>query len=567
MKTGKKKSIQQLAITAIILLILNFAGGYLFKRFDLTHDKRYTLSPTTLSLIESVEEPLYIDIFLEGEFPGEFKRLQDETRQLLDEFHAYNPNIIFQFVNPLEDDSASEQVIQEFYQNGLTPVSVTVDDKGKQTQEMVFPWAVASYGDRGAKVQLLKNQMGATTAEKVVSSVQHLEYAFADALNKVTKAKEKKIAIIKGNGELHDLLMADFLQQVRESYYIAPFTLDSVSVNPQKTMADLKAYDLAIIAKPTERFTEEEKEVLDQYIVNGGKTLWMVDAVQIDMDSLYNDTGRTLAFPRDLNLADMFFKYGFRLNPDIIKDEQATPIQLATGAEGSGTQYQQYLWRYAPFVYPDPTVYKGADHPIVKNLGGIKFEFANPIDTLKNGIDKKVLLATSQYSKPIGTPVEVQLGMVAEQTSPEDYQGFGFVPVSVLLEGKFHSMYENRILPFKDSSYKTKGSEAKMIIISDGDIVKNQLDKNYQPLELGYDKWTKNRYDNKEFLMNCVNYLLDDNGLINIRSKDVALPMLDKEKVYENYTTAQFITVGLPILILLLFGLLFTYLRKRKYAK
>lgn len=567
MKTVKKNNIGQLVVIIIIVLLANIGSSYVFKRFDLTEDKRYTLSTTTLTLIENVEEPLYVDVFLEGEFPGEFKRLQDETKQLLEEFHAYNPNIIFQFVNPIEDENSRNQIIQEFYQNGMTPVSVTVDDKGKQTQEMVFPWAVASYGNEGTKIQLLKNQLGATTAEKVVSSVQHLEYAFADAFNKITKQKEKKIAVIKGNGELHDLLLADFLQQVRESYFIAAFTLDSVADNPQKTAADLKEYDLAIIAKPTERFTESEKQVLDQYIVNGGKTLWMVDAVNMDMDSLYNDTGSTLAFPRDLNVADMFFKYGFRLNPDIIKDEQATPIQLATGAEGSGTQYQQFLWRYAPFVYPDPNISKGAEHPVVKNLNGIKFEFASPIDTLKNGIRKKILLSTSQYSKPVGTPLEVSLSMVTEQTSPKDYEGFGYIPVAVLLEGQFHSVYENRVLPFTDASYKPLATASKMIIISDGDVVKNQLDKNYQPMELGYDKWTKNRYDNKEFLMNCVNYLLDDDGLINLRSKDVNLPMLDKEKVYDDYTTTQFITVGLPLLILLLSGLLFTYLRKRKYSR
>lgn len=567
MKAVKKKSIEQLAIAILVLIVLNIAGNYIYKRFDLTHDKRYTLSPTTLLLIESVEEPLYIDVFLEGEFPGEFRRLQNETKQLLEEFKTYNDNIIFNFINPLEEEGNTNQVIQEFYQNGLIPVNVTVDDKGKQTQEMVFPWAVASYKNKGAKIQLLKNQMGATTAEKVVSSVQHLEFAFAEALNKVTKNKEKKIAVLKGNGELHDLLVADFLQQVRENYFIAAFTLDSVANSPQKSLTDLKEYDLTIIAKPTERFTQEEKQVLDQYIIQGGKTLWMVDAVQIDMDSLYNETGATLAFPNELNLNDMFFKYGFRINQDIIKDEQATPIQLATGSEGSGTQYQQYLWRYSPFVYPDTTVYKGAGHPIVKNLNGIKLEFANPIDTIQNHIDKKVLLATSRYSKPIGTPTTVRLDMVAEQTSPKDYNNSGFMPVSVLLEGKFNSVYENRVLPFKDESFKSNGVDNKMIIISDGDIIKNQLDKNYQPLELGYDKWTKNRYDNKEFLMNCVNYLLDDTGLINIRSKDVNLPMLDKQRVYDNYTATQLITVGLPLVVLLVFGVLFTYLRKRKYSR
>lgn len=568
MKAGKKKSIKQLIITVIILLALNFAGGYYFKRFDLTQDKRYTLSPVTLSLVETPVEPLYVDVFLEGDFPGEFKKLQNETRQLLEEFKAYNDNIVFNFVNPLEEEGANEeQVMADLYKIGLTPLNISVNDKGKQTQEIVYPWAIVNYGNKSTTVQLLKNQMGASTTEMVVTSVQHLEYAFADAINKVITEKQKKVAVIKGNGEMREMFIADLLQEVRESYFIAPFTLDSVAVNPQKTLADLKEYDLAIIAKPTERFSEEEKEVLDQYIVNGGKTLWMVDAVQMDMDSLYNENGTTLAYPRDLNLRDMFFKYGFRLEPDIIKDEMATPIQLATGAEGSSTQYQQYLWRFSPFVYPDTTVYKGANHPIVKNLGGIKFEFTNPIDTLKNGIKKNVLLSTSRYSKPVGTPTQISLSMVAQKTSPADYDSFGYIPVSVLLEGKFHSVYENRVLPFKDETYKSVSEEGKMIIISDGDIAKNQLDSQYRPLELGYDKWTKNRYDNKEFVMNCINYLLDDTGLINIRSKEVNLPMLDKEKVYADYTTAQFITVGLPILILLVFGILFTFLRKRHYSK
>jgi gliding-associated putative ABC transporter substrate-binding component GldG len=561
MENRKQKNLKQLLIVVAILVIANFAGSYLFKRFDLTKDKRYTLSPTSLKIIEDVKEPLYIDVFLDGDFPGEFKRLQNETRQLLEEFQAYNPNIIFQFVNPLEDEKQREQTMRQFYQRGLTPISVTVDDKGKQSQEMVYPWAIATYGTKSTKIPLLKNMMGASTAEKVVSSVQHLEYAVADALNKITKNKQKKVAVIKGNGELHDLLMADFLKQVRESYYIGPVTLDSVASNAKGTLKHLQGYDLAIIAKPTEKFTEEEKEVLDQYIVNGGKALWLVDAVQIEMDSLYNQNGSTLAIPRDLNLNDMFFKYGFRINPDLVKDEMATPIKLATGQQGSQTQYQEYFWKFAPYVYPE------SQNPIVKNMSGIRFDFASPIDTLKNGIKKTVLLRSSQYSRKVGTPTEIKLDMVAEKTSPKDYTGKGRMPVSVLLEGQFRSMYENRVLPFADKDYKVTGKAGKMIVVSDGDIIKNQLDQNYQPMELGYDKWTNNLYDNKGFLMNCINYLLDDTGLINIRSKDVELPLLDKQKVYDNYSMMQFITVGLPLIILGVFGLLFTYLRKKKYAK
>lgn len=561
MEAVKLKNLKQLVITAIILLALNFGGYYFFHRFDLTQDKRYTLSPATISIVEEVKEPLYIDVFLEGQFPGEFKRLQDETKQLLEEFHARNSNIIFNFINPLEGENGPDEAIQKLYSMGMTPVNVTVDDKGKQSQELVFPWAMANYGKKTVKFPLLKNMLGASTAEKVVSSVQHLEYAVTDAINKVTKEKEKKVAIIKGNGEMNDRLIGDFIRTVRESYYIAPFTLDSVSKNPELTLKQLKGYDLAVIAKPAEAFTEQEKQVLDQYIVNGGKTLWMVDAVQIEMDSLYNETGTTLAFPRDLNINDMFFKYGIRINPDLVKDEIATRIKLATGAQGSETQFQEYLWRFSPYVYPD------SKNPIVKNMDGIKFEFANSIDTLKNGIKKTVLLRSSQYSRKVGTPAEINLSMVEEQTSPKDYVGKGFVPVAVLLEGKFHSAFENRILPFKDPSFKNEGKAGKMIVISDGDIAKNQLDKEFQPMELGYDKWTGVLYDNKGFVMNCVNYLLDDKGLINIRSKDVDLPLLDVEKVHENYTAAMFITVGLPIVILALFGFLFTYLRKRKYSK
>lgn len=561
METAKNNNLKQLGITIIAILALNFAAQYFFKRFDLTHDKRYTLSDTTVNIIDGVQEPLYIDVFLEGQFPGEFKRLQDETRQLLEEFHAQNPNIIFQFVNPLEEEQGREEVMRQFYERGLTPISVTVDDKGKQSQEMVFPWAIATYNDKSTKIQLLKNMMGASTAEKVVSSVQHLEYAVVDAINKVTKEKQKKVAVLKGNGELHDIFMADFIKQVRESYFIGIFTMDSVAKNPQDALKYLKKYDLVVVAKPTVPFSEEEKQVLDQYIVNGGKTLWLTEAVNIEMDSLYNEAGATLAYPRDLELNDMFFKYGFRITPDIIKDEQGTPIKLATGDQGSGTQYQDYMWKYSPFVYPE------SDNPIVKNMSGIKFEFANPIDTLKNNIKKTVLLRSSQYSKKVGTPTQVNLEMVTEETSPKDYSNTGNIPVAVLLEGNFHSVFENRVLPFKDPAFKTTGKSGKMIVISDGDVIKNQLDKNNQPLELGYDRWTNNLYDNKEFLMNCVNYLLDDTGLINIRGKEVDLPMLDKQKVYEEYTVSQFITVGAPLAVLLVFGLLFTYLRKRRYSK
>lgn len=561
MTASNKKNIKSLLIVIAILLVLNVMSGSFFHRFDLTKDKRYTLSTTSLNIVKQVENPLYVTIYLQGDLPAEFKRLQSETRDLFEEFQAYNKNIVFEFVDPLENEDESMDNIKNLYRKGLTPINITVDDKGKQSQAMVFPWAIAVYNNKEVNIPLLKNIMGASTTQKVIGSVQHLEYSIADAINKITKEKQKKVAVIKGNGELQDVQIAKFLMQVRESYHIGPFTLDSVARNPMGSLEALQKYDLAIIAKPTETFTDAEKQVLDQFIVNGGKTLWLVDQVNMEMDSLYNDSGATLAFPRDLNLNDMFFKYGFRINPDLIKDEQGSPIKLATGDPGSAAQFQEFNWKFAPQVYPTST------HPIVKNLGGIKFDFANPIDTLKNGIKKTVLLQSTQYSKKIGTPTEINLNIVAEETSPNHYKNTGNIPLSVLLEGSFHSAFENRVLPFDQKTFEVKGNDNKMIVIADGDLIQNQLDKNFQPVELGYDQRSGNLYDNKDFLMNCVNYLLDDNGLINIRSKDLDLPLLDKEKVYERYTLTQILTIGLPILILLLFGAVFTFLRKRKYGK
>ncbi len=561
MTASKKNNLKSVLIILAVVLLLNAIGNSFFHRFDLTQDKRYTLSPTSLNIIKQVQNPLYIKVYMQGDLPAEFKRLQLETKQLLEEFQAYNSNIVFEFVDPLENEDASMDNIKELYRKGLTPINITVDDKGKQSQAMVFPWAIAIYDNKEVNIPLLKNIMGASTTQKVIGSVQHLEYSIAEGLNKITKAKQKKIAVIKGNGESQDILMAKFLLQVRESYHIGPFTLDSVAKSPVASLKALEKYDLAVIAKPTETFSDAEKQVLDQFIINGGKTLWLIDQVTAEMDSLYDSSGTTLAYPKDLNLNDMFFKYGIRINPDLVKDEQGSPIKLATGEQGSATQFQEFNWKFAPQVYPNSL------HPIVKNLGGIKFDFANSIDTLKNGIKKTILLQSSQYSKKIGTPSEISLNSVVEETSPRDYANKGKIPLAVLLEGSFHSMFENRVLPFEQKTFQATGKENKMIVISDGDLIKNQLDKNFQPVELGYDQRSGNLYDNKDFLINCVNYLLDDTGLINIRSKDLDLPLLDKEKVYENYTRTQLITIGLPIVILLFFGVVFTFLRKRKYSK
>ena len=560
-------NLKKIALVILVLIAINLVSQFVFYRVDLTSDKRYTLSKTSFDIINKIQNPIYVDVFLEGNFPGEFKKLQTETQQLLEEFKAYNPNIIYQFVNPLENEKQRDSILQSFALRGLTPVNVTLSDKGKQTQEVVFPWAIVTYGEKSRKIPLLKNKLGASTSEKVLSSVQHLEYAFANAFNSVSNEKSKKVGIIKGNGEMDDVYMADFIKSVRDSYGIGPFTLDSVAKNPIETLKYLKKYDLIVIAKPTESFTDEEKQVLDQYTINGGKSIWLLDQVNMEMDSLYNQNGANLAFPRDLNLNDLFFKYGIRINPFLIKDVQCASIALATGKQGSQTQYTEFPWLFSPLVYPIENKDASKNNPIISNLDAVKFEFANPIEGLKNNIDKTILLQTSMYSKVVGVPVQIGLQMVGERPNVDEFKTNGNIPVAVLLEGKFNSVFENRVLAFKDSAYKITGKSSKIIVISDGDVVKNQVDKEDQPLELGFDKWTNKQYGNKEFMMNCVNYLLDDNGLILILNKEVNLPVLDKEKVYQNYNFIGILTIVIPLLLLIIFAFLFTFLRKKKYSK
>ncbi|WP_410880756.1 gliding motility-associated ABC transporter substrate-binding protein GldG [Myroides sp. DW712] len=561
MKRETKKNSVQLGIFIAGILLLNGIGAFVYQRFDLTQDKRYTLSPITNEIIDKVEEPVLIEVLLEGQFSQEFVKLQAETRQLLEEFSAKNSNILFRFVNPLEEGGGTQdEIVNNLYGLGAKPVTLTVNNKGIQSQALVFPWAFVSRGEQMVKVQLLKNMIGANTEEKVLTSIQHLEYAFTEAIAKINTPKSKKIAILKGNGQLEDQYIADFLLSAKDSYHLAPFTLDSVAKAPEKTLEQLKEFDLAIIAKPTQEFDDKQIEVLDQFIMNGGKTLWLLDQVQADFDSL-RAKGSMLVYPKDQSLGEMLFKYGVRINPLLVKDEVATPIKLALGRQGSETQYGEFIWKFAPFVYPE------SNHPIVKNIEGVRMDFASPIDTLKNGIQKTVLLQSSQYSLTVGTPAEITLDILNEETDPAHYEGKGNYVLGVLLEGQFKSVFENRVLPFALPQVKKQSIATKMIVISDGDIIKNQLDQHYQPMELGYDKWTNKLYGNKEFLFNSVNYLLDDSGLINLRTKEVKIPVLDKMRVFEHYTTIQIIVLAVPVAVLLILGFLFSFFKRKAFVK
>lgn len=556
MKVQKKNNIKQLVYVVVGILAINFLGSYVYKRFDMTHDKRYTLSQTTKDLLKEVNTPLEFTVLLQGnDFPAEFRRLQQETKQLLEEFKGINGNIRFVFEDPLEGEADVSQVMFELDENGFTPTNIPITKQGNQSIVRIFPWAIG-YDDinkKSVRIPLLVNNAGISASENIQKSVEQLEYAFADAIAKLTIKEKKSIAVLKGNGQIDDKYMADFIRNLQPYYQIGEFDIKNFQDNNEQVIKNLDRFDLALIAKPTQPFSDRERYILDQYIMKGKKTMWLIDQVKFDLDSLMNPTQMNVAMGEDLNLDDMLFKYGVRINYNLIQDYISVPITLK---DESG-QDLPLDWWYSVMV-PSKE-----NHLINKNVNVVKHEFVNSIDTLVNGIQKTVLLESSEMSRTTGVPQQIELF----QFQGEDPSFTGKPSITgVLLEGNFTSAYKNRVKPFNYPNQKDDGIENKMIVISDGDIV-NYMYANKKFLVNGYDTWTEQVYGNKDFLMNSVHYLLDDSGIISIRAKEVKLAFFDKEKVRAKYTQSQIITVGLPIVLLAVFGVVFNYLRKRRYTK
>ena len=534
----------------ITLIVLNIVIQGYYNRIDLTTDNRYTLAKVTKDIIANIDKQLIVKVYLEGDFPSEFKRLQIETRQFLEELNAKNSFIKIQFIRP---NNQRERLIKV----GMIPSQLTVKEDGKLSNAIIFPWAEIMYKKKTSIVSLLPNGAAQSQEDQLETAVENLEFSFSNAIYKLQEEKQKKVAVISGNGELLDIQLYSFLSEVTKKHRLAKFTLDSVATNSEKSLQNLQQFDLAIIAKPTESFTEKEKLVLDQYIMNGGKTLWMLENVQADTDSLFKD-GKMLAYPRDLNLTDFFFSYGLRVNVTLIQDLYAAKIPLATGNIGNKPQFQNLNWFYHPLVSGNQT------HAISKNIAPVRLRFANQIDTLQNSLQKTVLLMSSMLTRKTGTPAIIALESIAEEPKEEDYSS-GFQIFSLLIEGDFTSMYANRIKPFNIKKFSKKSSHNKMIVISDGDIGRNQLQKG-KPFDLAQDKWTGEQFGNKDFLLNAVDYLLDDNGLIELRNKNVQINLLDKERAYQERIFWQFVNIVLPLLVLLTFGFVFQYIRKRTYS-
>ena len=541
----------------LLLLVINYIAQQWHSRIDLTQDKRYTLSETTRKTLSQIQQPLVIDVLLKGNIPTEFKKLQTEAVQLLEEYTAANDHLIVNFVNPLEDEPNADAAIQNLINNGLQPLQIAQTEAGKSSVEYIFPWAVISDGKRVEKVRLFIDKLGTTDQERVQNSVQRLEYNLTDALHKFTVKKQKKIAILRSNGTLEDVYLYDFLKTAREYYFIAPFTLDSVATNAEKTLKDLEKFDLLLVAKPTSPFSDEQKQVIDQYIMNGGRVLWLIDQVNVSLEDMYKTGGVTMAMPLDLNLTDMFFQYGFRLNYTLINDLYFSEIVVATG-DGSQSRYMNIPWVYNPMVL------SSNNHLINSNLDAVRLQFANSIDTLKNGVKKTVLLSSSPFSKADGTPREINLRIDPKAMNKELYKK-GNIPLAVLLEGEFKSMYKDRVRPLELKENATLSRPTKMIVVSDGDIIKNDFDSQHKmPLELGFDRWTSKYYDNKAFLQNAMNYLLDDTEFLTLRNKKVQLAFLDKEKVAESARAWQIKVFLYPLLVLVIVMLLSGYFYRRK---
>lgn len=537
--------------TIILVVLVNIIVANIYFRLDITKDKRFTVSNIAKNQIDKIDQNINIQIFLTGNLPSDFKKLEQEVSYIMKEFKSVNSFIHYRFINP----NGKEQQLNKL---GLTPSNLTVQDDGVVSERYIFPWAIIKQGSKIEKVSLLKSNYFETQENQIQNSIQNLEFAFTNAIHKITTSKKKKIAILKGNQETSDIFQYDWLKTIKESYYLAPFTLDSTENAPVKTLEQLQKYDLAIISNPKTAFTEKEKFILDQFTINGGKSIWLLDMATVSKDTLLRK-GETLAYQKDLNLTDYLFNYGVRFKKHLLKDLYSAKIKIATGKIGNNTQYDNFLWYYYPLLK------NKNNHPINTNMGPIKLEYANTLDTLNPKINKTVLLESSLLTQTKKLPDFIQLKEIGEKPEMKNYQN-GKKILGVLLEGDFQSAYRNRIKPIKNNHFISKGKDNQMIVIADGDISINQIHRG-QPLELGLDKWTNSFYANKEFLMNAVNYLMDDKGLLQLRSKKVDIPILNKQKIISEKQKWQVVNILIPLILLGITMLSYLYFKRKRLTQ
>ena len=576
----KKKDLRrshwiELGAGILIVIFVNVISYYFFTRLDLTSEKRYTLSKSTKNLLKKVDEPVLYRVYLEGEFPADFKRLQNETKEMLNQFRAYNKNIQYEFVNPNNfDDQQERQVFyQKLAQKGIMPTQIQVNTGNGVTTQVLIPAADVIYKGNETSIQLLQSQKYVDQSQLLNNSIQSLEYVLSNPIRALARGQKPTVAFMRGHGELELPNMADLITTLYDYYNLDTARMDGNINSLTGRSQDPKdstsfhfhnKYDLIIIAKPKKTFSERDLYILDQYVMYGGKLLWLIDPLDADLDSLQN-AGQAIATRFPLNIDEMLFTYGVRVNPDLVMDVRCRPIPMTVGMVGDQPQIQFQPWLYFPEIVPM------SPHPIVRNLDLIKTDFVSSIDLIDNGIDKTVLLATSEYTRVKNAPAIYDLN---EAKTEPDQRLFNHknVPVAVLLEGSFQSMFRNRLTPefmeLPSMGYRAQGDSTRMIVLSDGDIIKNRFNYNDgTTYPLGYDFYTETMYANKELLLNCIDYLVGEEGSIASRSRNIKIRKLDVMKVKEDRLGYQLLNLLLPSGLIILAGIVIIIIRRKQYRK
>jgi ABC-2 type transport system permease protein len=562
---AQNRSISELLIGLIALLLLGYISNFVYLRFDLTAEKRYTLDQTTKDVLKNLDDIVHISIYLDGDLPLGFRRMRRELKESLAEFKVYGEKRFqFEFVNPTKspDKATRDAFMRDLYDKGLEPTNVQErDPRGGTSQRVIFPGAIIRYKGREAVVNLLKNNPSLSGDENINISIQGFEYTIISSILKLKPDNLPKLAFVHGHGQLDELETGDIAQELVEQFEVHRVILGG-------EVGGLDPYSVVIMAGPTERVAEADKLVLDQYVMGGGKVLWLLDGVNVSIDSLSKGS-TTLAFPNDHNLDDILFRYGARVNPVLIQDMQCAVIPVNVALEGQDSRFAPAPWVFYPLLNSP------IGHPITRNLNLISSRFASPIDTvgMDPDIDKQILITSSPYSRTLNVPLFINLRQI-EQSPLEREFNRSNIPVAVLLEGVFPSAFTNRPLSAfnngKSFHFRERSIPTRMIVISDADIIRNDISRRADGAyitPLGFDRYTKQTYGNKELLINMINYLHDDVGLMNLRTREFKLRLLDKNKVLQNRGKLQVFNLIFPSAILLIFVLVWLFFRRRRYTK
>ena len=569
----KRSSLIRLALGIVIIVFVNVISANLFTRIDLTAEKRYTVSDDTRELLRKLDDVVYFQVYLKGDLAPRYKRLQKATQEMLDELRVYTDNVQYEFINPSSNDDPKERYIthEHLKERGLMPAEVREDDAEGVKFQIIFPGAIVSYKSKEIPLQLLRPERGATEDEMVNRAIENIEFNLAYVINLITNERKSKIAFIEGHGEFDLKETADITRALQGNYIVERIRLnEQVNILTDRVesdsgrMAIRNIYKAIIIAGPDSVFSEKDKFIIDQYIMHGGKVLWLVDPVFASMDSLQFG-GATMGITNDIHLDDQLFNYGVRLNTNLIMDLIALPIPVHTGSVAGQPQIDFFPWYFFPLVTPQ------INHPVVSNLSAVKTEFVSSLDTIHiPKVKKTFLLNTSPYSRRLNSPVYINLNILGYEPDEHLYQE-KYLPVAVLLEGEFSSLYKNRMSPSmaysKEIGFAEFSDPTAMIIVADADVIRNQLHyKQGYPLPLGYDQWTEQTFDNKKFILNAIDYLTEGSDLISIRSRELKLRLLDNTYLKGNELKWKLINVGIPPLLVIIFGIIYIFIRKKRYS-